>query len=355
MRQAAGKHVSRRLENHPSFETKSPSQAVDKLSKSYKQHQVHVAPGDDLHVVHHQATLSSISINYLEYGAEVGISVAPINDWYMVQVPIAGSTSNRTPNEEQLILPGTALVIDCQSDISQQWSADCCQIQIKIDRNAIEQHLNRMLGTPIKEPVRFDLIIDLDEPKIASWWRFIEFLITEFEKGESAMTIGPSVNYIESTIITNLLIAQRHNYSEALLDIESGVVPAHVKKAEDYIRENITQTIAIDDLVDIAGVSKRTLYEGFRRFRHTSPMNFLRSYRMEKVHTANLPQTRSNRKSLASRRCHRMVQKAVLLSPGSPVPQQISWQKFQVFYRLPFPAPIQEQGWDSPLHPWLQK
>ena len=141
-----------------------------------------------------------------------------------------------------------------------------------------------MLGSPIKAPLRFDVLIDLDEPKIASWWRFIEYLINEFEAGDSAMTVGPSVANVESLIMTNLLMAQRHNYSEALSDQESGVVPAHVKKAEQYIRDNITQAITIGDIVKNCGVSKRALYNGFKRFRHTTPMNYLRSYRLEKIH-----------------------------------------------------------------------
>jgi AraC-like DNA-binding protein len=274
----------RRLKNHPSFEADDPSLAAKELAKSYVDHQVIVAPGEKIRAIHHQAELSTISINYLEYGAEVGISTNKLEDFYLLQIPIAGSTSNQSEGSEQLATLGSGFVIACDSSVSQQWSADCCQIQIKIDRKALEQHLNRLLGSPIKEPLCFNLMMDFTEPKAASWWRFIEFIISEFETGDSTMTIGPAVAHIESTIIINLLTAQPHNYSQALTDMESGVVPVHVKKAEQYIRDHISQSITIDDLVKVCEVSERALYDGFRRFRHTTPMNYQRSHRMEQVH-----------------------------------------------------------------------
>ncbi len=274
----------RRLENHPSFDVDDPKLAAAKLAKSYKDHLLTVAPGEKLRAVHHQAQLSNISINYLEYGAEVGITTNKLENFYLIQIPIAGTTCNQADGAEQLILPGTGLIIDCNIDVSQHWSADCCQIQIKIDRAALEQQLNRLLGAPINQAIRFDLLIDLDEPKMASWWRFIEFLIAEFEAGDSGMTTGPATDLIEQSIMINLLSSQRHNYSEALSAQEAGVVPAHVKKAEQYIRDNITRNISIHDLVKVCEVSERALYNGFRRFRHTTPMNYLRAYRMERVH-----------------------------------------------------------------------
>jgi AraC-like DNA-binding protein len=275
--------MKKHLETHPSFDVDDPELAAKKLAESYVDHQITVAPGETIHAIHHQARLSTISINYLEYGAEVEISANRLEDFYLLQKLISGTTNYQSDDGEQLATRGTGLVIDCNTDVLQQWSNDCRQLQIKIDRKALEQNLNRMLGAPIKKPLRFDVLMDLDEPKIASWWRFIEYLVKEFESGDSVMTIGPAVAFIESAIMTNLLIAHRNNYSDALLDQESGVVPSHVKKAEDYIRNNIADNIEMDAIVKASGVSKRTLYDGFRRFRRTTPMNFLRSHRLEKV------------------------------------------------------------------------
>jgi AraC-like DNA-binding protein len=274
----------RRLKNHPSFEAKDPGQAASELAKSYSDHQVTVAPGVEIHAIHHQACLSTISISYLEYGAQVEISANQIEDFYLIQMPVAGTTRNRSDNEEQLFIPGTALIVDCNIEVSQLWSADCCQIQVKIERKALEQHLNRLLGNPIKDSLRFDLIMDLSDSTIASWWRFIDFLINEFEVGGSALTTGVAVANVESTIINNLLTCQRHNYSEALLDKDSGLVPVHIKKAEQYICDHVAENISIEELVRVCKVSERALYDGFRRFLHTTPMNYQRSYRMKKVH-----------------------------------------------------------------------
>jgi len=275
--------MEKRLRNHPSFKASDATSAAKELAKSYQEHQVIVAPGEKLHAVHHEARLSKISINYLEYGANVEIVANPLEDFYLVEIPISGTTKDESNGEKQLVKPGTGMILGCNTMVSQYWSADCSQIQIKIDRKEVELQLSRMLGTAVKKPVIFDPMVDLDEPKMASWWRFIEFLISEFESDDSTMISGAAVPHIEQAIILNLLNSQGNNYSQALLAIDSSVVPAHVKKAEQYIRDNIANNISIHDLVQVCDVSERALYDGFRRFRHTTPMNYLRSYRMEVI------------------------------------------------------------------------
>ena len=275
--------MEKRLRNHPSFRTNDATSAAKKLAKSYQEHQVTVAPGEKLQAIHHEARLSKISINYLEYGANVEIEASPLEDFYLVEIPISGTTKDQSSGKKQLVKPGTGMILGCNTTVSQQWSADCSQIQIKIDRKEVELQLGRLLGIAIKRPVTFDPMVDLDDPKMASWWRFIEFLINEFESDDSVMISGSAVPNIEQAIIINLLNSQSNNYSQALLAADSSVVPVHVKKAETYIRDNIANNISIQDLVKICDVSERALYEGFRRFRHTTPMNYLRSYRMEVI------------------------------------------------------------------------
>jgi transcriptional regulator GlxA family with amidase domain len=50
--------------------------------------------------------------------------------------------------------------------------------------------------------------------------------------------------------------------------------------AERYIAECAASTINLGDLAKVAGVSPRTLHEGFRRYRGYSPMQYLRRQRM---------------------------------------------------------------------------
>ena len=54
-------------------------------------------------------------------------------------------------------------------------------------------------------------------------------------------------------------------------------------RAEELIRSHPERPITVGDLIATSGVSARTLFEGFRRFRGTTPMALLRTVRLERV------------------------------------------------------------------------
>ena len=66
----------------------------------------------------------------------------------------------------------------------------------------------------------------------------------------------------------------------------SAVAPYYVRRVESYIREHAGEPIATDDLVAVGGVSARSIYHGFRRFRSTTPMGYLKAVRLDRAREA---------------------------------------------------------------------
>ena len=57
--------------------------------------------------------------------------------------------------------------------------------------------------------------------------------------------------------------------------------PYYVKRVEDMFRANFENEISMDDIVSASGVSVRTVFYGFQRWRGTSPMSYLRDMRLD--------------------------------------------------------------------------
>ena len=81
-----------------------------------------------------------------------------------------------------------------------------------------------------------------------------------------------------------LLSLQPHNYSPALREGASAAAPFYVRRAEDYMHAHASEAIDMEDLVAVSGVSACSLYAGFRRFRGTSPMAYLKWLRLDRAH-----------------------------------------------------------------------
>ena len=61
-------------------------------------------------------------------------------------------------------------------------------------------------------------------------------------------------------------------------------IPSYIVLAEQHVVERLGSSISIQGLAWFAGVSRRTLHDGFRRHRGCSPMRFVREKRMLAVH-----------------------------------------------------------------------
>jgi transcriptional regulator GlxA family with amidase domain len=61
-------------------------------------------------------------------------------------------------------------------------------------------------------------------------------------------------------------------------------LPRHVKRAIEFMEANLSKPLSIQDIAGGCGVSVRTLHQGFRQFKVTTPIAHLQHLRLEAVH-----------------------------------------------------------------------
>lgn len=269
------------LRNHELFHSDNIDFVRSEVAKVYCDHKLTmVGRQNQLDARHHHAKIADISLNFMHYGTEVNITPGELDKFFLIQLPLQGFAEINCGNKTAVSTSNAASIPAPDKHLAMRWSEDCEQLMVQISRNSMEQRLSSLISQPINKPLEFDLLMSGDDQKIKAWWRLIDYMLTEFECAQP-ITAGGGSNHMEQLIMTNLLYAQPHNYTDALLSKSHAIAPVHVKKAEEYIRANIAQPISIDDLVTVTGVSPRSLHEGFRKFRGQSPLNFLRSLRLE--------------------------------------------------------------------------
>ena len=90
-----------------------------------------------------------------------------------------------------------------------------------------------------------------------------------------------------------LLLSHHHNYSDALSLPQKAISPRDVKRAIDRdIRANLDTAVTLADIVAAAGVPGRTLFKHFRAFTGMSPMNYVRTARLERIRAVLLDEQR---------------------------------------------------------------
>ena len=85
------------------------------------------------------------------------------------------------------------------------------------------------------------------------------------------------------TIANYLLVGWPNNYSDMIFRGYSPAAPKYVYRAEEYMARNAHRQVSMEELVHLTGVSSRSLQDGFRRFRNTTPMKWLRDRRLDEA------------------------------------------------------------------------
>jgi len=276
--------MNKPLEKYSLFQTSDADEAREIVSKVYCDHTLRPRHSGPLDACHHRARLSSISLNYMQYGTDISVEPGFLERFFLFQLPVAGAAEITTNRKEFTTGVGMASAINPTDYTKMVWSRDCKKLMVQIRVEAMEMRLSRLLMRPIDKPILFDPCISADNRLAHSWWQQIKHLTHDLDHGLDPWRSRYILEDLERHLLTNLLYSFNHNYMDRLLAQEIQAAPKHVKQAEDYILAHLKDPLSIDDLVEITGVSQRSIFEGFRSFRGTTPMKYVLQLRLEKVH-----------------------------------------------------------------------
>ncbi|ANQ85141.1 AraC family transcriptional regulator [Azoarcus olearius] len=236
--------------------------------------------------------LRGVGIGRMTYGAHVAVEPGCLEDFLLVQMPLSGAEILRSGDIVVNSSRRIATVASPQRPFSLRHEAGTEKLFVRIDRDVLERHCLQHLGHALRQPLEFRLDMPLDTAAGQQWMRALRWLVAELDSvadGEVITSRYPLLAaQFEQMLISMLLVCQPHNYSEQLQADAPSIAPAFVKRVERYIEDNAHEPLTIVDLAAHAGVSSRSLFAGFKRYRDTTPMLHLREVRLRRVREALL-------------------------------------------------------------------
>jgi len=226
-----------------------------------------------------------ITAGYLRFGDAIRIRTTEATDFH-VDIPLTGRARMRagshrshygTPRTATIFMPGYPADLDCDGDFS--------QMAVMIPRSELHLELENLLGRSITKPLVFSAELDLTAGAgrtVLETLRLVDHLSNE-SPGQLQHPLGSL--RLEQMMMASLLLAQPHNYHEALSSPVAAAGPRPVARAIELLRANPERAWSVSELAGSVAVSVRSLQEGFRRSMETTPMGYLRELRLEQIHT----------------------------------------------------------------------
>lgn len=273
------------LSHYRLFQTVDAAEARERVASIYCPHELKIVGQDSNRVdtCMSHVPLGGVSLNRLRYGPAVKIDAGCLSTFLLVMMPMVGTSDVACGEQRLRASPNAAAVISPTMPFYQTINANCDQIMVQIDRALLERTCAQHVGHDLRQPLQFRLELDMSNPYASGWPALVSYLLVEFSSSTSGVNSPLVRTPIEHLIVATLLHSQWHNYSEELAQPARPIAPSHVKRVEEYIRTHADEPLTVASLAAYAGVSTSALYAGFRDFRNTSPMAYLRGERLLRV------------------------------------------------------------------------
>lgn len=263
------------------FASDDPQCAEATVGRVFRPHRLGVArAAQPLRAAMDYLPVGSLSLSRLRYGRTVDILPGPLERFYLIQIPVAGRARIDTSQGSFDSHPGCAALLSPQPDLSMQWHEDSDQIILRLDADLVRRYCVSWCGDPRVEAPVFEPRLVLGEH--APLGELLLSLV-DLAGREPALAEGLSLVQLQNRLLATLLASQPHSLRERLDEQCPPLAPRYVRRVEDYLVAHPQEAITPEGLAELAGVSVRSLFLGFQKYRRISPMKFLREQRLHRV------------------------------------------------------------------------
>ena len=233
--------------------------------------------------IHHKCTIGRTLVHFTRLESTHGFQItkATPSDYYSFQIVLEGNCLLNGPFGRVQVGPGDLFVLDPEHVIREYWTQNTYQIILHVDRGMVDDHAANQLHRKLGGHVVFDPVGR--DPGLVPWLHHIAKTMWSEDTDTSLMADRRVAQDVERVLLTMLLTGLRHSESGDLERGNHGLAPYYVKRAEAYIHEHSHDDLTIDEIAEAAGVSPRTLFYGFKRWRSTSPMAYSRDVRLDRA------------------------------------------------------------------------
>ena len=199
--------VKELLSEHTLFRTHDLDDARDQVARVFCPHRLTTAAASgEVDAVHNSVKLKDLSVNYLDYGAEVNITPGELNSFFLVQIPLSGGGRVTCGSQNVESSTRVASVPSPTEHLDMTWQAQSPHLLIHLSRISVERRLEELMGRSLSAPIRFDLAMQMDDPGIRSWRRIVDVLVQNFDSDVPELHECVQAE-IESACLTGLLTA----------------------------------------------------------------------------------------------------------------------------------------------------
>jgi AraC-like DNA-binding protein len=211
--------------------------------------------------------IGAFSIALIELGAPASIEMISEGDYAVMMLCLHGSAQMEVDGHVIRVVANHGLLGLPHGVFRATFSGDCVRVVVRIESRLIERR--SLFGTTHFE---------LSNPGLGPFLDQVHLLLSSRSTIAAIASERTVCERVEALLATLL---QRTCLPAICDNSRLPIASRDVRRAEAYIRSNVSRNIRLEDMAAAAGVSVRTLQTSFKRDRHITPMQYLRNLRLD--------------------------------------------------------------------------
>lgn len=227
-------------------------------------------------------SLAGLGLMTASYGTAVEVGCSPPIGLVTVNFVSGGALVIEDGSQTTVADAAHAAAFCFHRDVTMRGTPGLRTLMLTIGKPQIVRYLQNLLNEPLPGPVCFEPGVDL-----AGAGQGIAAAVANLRRALARCgKAGPPpvlAAELEHSVLTSLLLGQRHNYTDAIFSEQALPAPRVVRRVIELIDSAPETAFTVADLAVCAGVSERSLHAAFRRQLGTSPMSYVRRRRLEQA------------------------------------------------------------------------
>ncbi|WP_460128659.1 helix-turn-helix domain-containing protein [Pseudomonas sp. S3_A09] len=223
---------------------------------------------------------SFVSLSYSQSGW--GYRTSNELDGFSITVPHSGFMQWRNHNGIHRVERGALVIADQREIFLANYAEGINYTTIYISNADMAKQLTLILGYSPKSRIFFNQRTS-ERWQINSIQRLVETILDFSEK--SPIFVKRVADSLKESLIGFFLCNFRNNYTLSILGPKRSITltPHLINMAAEYMASSVDPHLTVCEVATHAGLSVRSLQMGFKKFKNTTPIVFLREQRLEKA------------------------------------------------------------------------
>ncbi|WP_137388766.1 AraC family transcriptional regulator [Rhodoligotrophos defluvii] len=262
--------------------TSSIDEAQKHVSTVFSRQRIRVErPSFKLDFLHRHIRLPDFSVHRVRYGAPVWKEVVVPTNFVALQITLAGECIVFDGAREIVTGPGQMSVINSGRRFEKFWSRDAEQLMVCIDRRPHRGAATSVSPRASLNGITFDTD-PVSAERVPLLAGVVAAICADFDSGSGCIS-DPEISRQMFETLVLLMRRGLPHHDAAAPGPASQPAPYYIIRSEAFLSQNLAAEITLEDIAQAAGVSSRTLCNGYRRFRGTTPMARLRDLRLKRA------------------------------------------------------------------------